>query len=535
MKYFIIILFSIFPVFSLAVEGEPDLDLLKKAEAGDIDSIVQLYEFYEKKGDSDKANDYLNKAAEKGHIPSLKLVYQQTGKILSAGVEAAVSAHVFAPLKSSGGRTEFGLMRFNYMDHLSSRDGLEEETSHFRRSIISQITDGETNSLVETKTTGSSSSPKDGGGEELSKKVYDVVSLSPEANRALHEGRDIGYHAASSKDDRMLRGQPALMLVGSKDKGIFERFQAAFEQAQEEGKLGESFYIGEDILRGRQAPPVIFLPAEDGTFRPVKLKMGADGKYLHPPPKEEVVDERFQELYKRLKREGKLQNIGHLYSVSSILQMDRLDYLPMILGRYISYHLENSETRMEYWLSRLKSLANTGDMLALQMVYRITGEVLTEGYTKAVSNTIDSFFAEGREQGVSPKMTAMKNRNSVSESIMQQIKAPFVEGVEGLMFDLYEIHREKGNAEGVANWLNQFKKRANEGNVPALRMVYHITGEVLTLGLNTAVDSTMNSLFAEGREQGVSPKMTAMQNQKEVRNNILKQIKAPLGRCEGGF
>ena len=509
MNYFIIILFVLFPVFSFAADEdekenkpfildqsrldsgatlggvEPDVNLVEKAEAGDVEALVRLYQFYQDNGESQKADSTLHKAAEKGHIPSLKLIYQQTGEILSAGVEAAVNAHVFAPLRSSGGRTEFGLMHFSYMDHLSSRNGLEESESHFRSSIISQITDGEKNSLVETKTTGSSSLPKDGGGEKSSKKVYDVISLSPEANRALHERRDIGFHVASSRGDRMLRGQPVR--------------------------------------------PVIMELTEDGTFQQVELKLGADGEYLLPPLREGAA-ERSQEFYKRLLREkGELTNVSEFP-----IEGGQIDSL-IILGRYTAYRLENSETQMEYWLGRLKNVANTGDMLALQMVYRITGEVLTEGYTRVVSNTIDSFFYENREKGISPKMTAMQNRESVSDSVMEQIKTPFVEGVEGIMLDLYETHQAKGDVAEATNWLDQLKKRANEGNVQALRIVYHITGEVLAAGLNSVVGSRMNSLFTEGREQGVSPKMTAMQNREEVRNNIIEQIKAPLGRCEGGF
>ena len=440
-NYFIIILLILFPVFSLAAEkennpserfildqsrldsgavlggAEPDSESVQKAEAGDIEALVRLYEFYRDNGESQKADLTLYKAAEKGHIPSLKLIYQQTRAILLTGLEAAVSAHIFAPLRSFGGRTEFGLMQFSYMDHLSSADGLQEESSRFRSSIISQITDGETDSLVGMKTIGSSSLPKDGRGGESSRKVYDVVSLSPEANRVLHEGRDIGYHAASSKGDRTLRGQ--------------------------------------------------------------------------------------------------------------------MDSLTM-LGRYTAYRLENSTTQMEYWLGQLKRVADTGDMLALQMVYRITGEVLVEGYTKVVSSTIDSFFAEDREKGMSPKMTAMRNRESVRESVREQIKAPFVEGVEGLMFDLYQIHRAKGDAEKTANWLDQLKKVANEGSVPALRIVYHITGEVLTTGYNAVISDRTNYHLSES--MGVSPKIAGKQSLRSIQENVMEQIKAPFGnKCVRAF
>ena len=186
---------------------------------------------------------------------------------------------------------------------------------------------------------------------------------------------------------------------------------------------------------------------------------------------------------------------------------------------------------MEYWLGRLKSLANTGDILALQMVYCITGEVLMEGYTKAVSNTADNFFAEDGNKAV----TAIQNKKNINDSVMEKIKAPFVEGVEGLMFDLYGGYQAEGNTEEMADWLGQLKRRANEGNVPALRIVYHITGEVLPVGLDAVVSSKMDNLFTEGREQGVSHEITTTQNREQVRNNIVAGIKAPFGTCKEAF
>ena len=394
MKYFIIILFSIFPVFSLAVEGEPDPDLVKKAEAGDIDSIVQLYGFYEKKGDSDKANDFLRKAAEKGHIPSLKLIYQQTGEVLSAGLETVLNAQLFA--FTSLRRPGFGntsLLYFNRLDYLSSERGLEESASEIRKAIINEITDGQ-RSTLEASTENTPSFPKNKGG---------------------------------------------------------------------------------------------------------------DGSSLSRPPSHNMAE-----------------------TESTSLE---------IVETYMVYRLEKNEEKMNVWLGKLKGAAQKGDMFALQIVYRITGEVMSEGYMKVVNATMDSFFEADREKGIHPKMTAMQNLREVQNSVMERIKAPFVEDKEGILLDLYEVHRKSGNTKQMTFWLSKLKDIANQGNTLALKVFYHITNKVLSSGLDSAVAEQVRS--APQEETWMHPKMVYMQNRGEALENIRRFITSPLRyvrfRCPGAF
>ena len=194
MNYFIIALFIVSPVLSFAAGDEdktgikpaksfllgqsrldsgavlggvgPDSDLVQRAEGGNVESMVRLYTFYQKEGDIEKANDFLRRAAEKGDIPSLKLVYQQTGEVLSTGVMVVVDSRLFAPIKASLGNRglwystrpmedlSFRVGRegsdFNDIDSSSWREGLERDKEEIKKTVIYEITDGERNTLETT-------------------------------------------------------------------------------------------------------------------------------------------------------------------------------------------------------------------------------------------------------------------------------------------------------------------------------------------------------------------------------------------------
>lgn len=398
MNYFIIVFLIIFPFFSFSAELE--LKLVQKAEAGDVEALVQLYEFYRDNGRSKEADSALNRAAEKGHIPSLKLVYQQTGKVLSVGVETAINTQLFAPLL----RTKPDLMEFSHMNHLSSINGLEEEISETRRAIISQITDGKKDSLVKKS---------EAGDRMLQNQPFRpiIMELGAEEDGSfklleLESGREVDgrylFPPPSSKEGAAEETQEGIRVIyeHTKTKGrlkddrpvsltvmeytfpdeVFEEFKARYEQIEAKGKLS----IDEFILRMLTIRSFIPAQTEEGTFRPIELKMWASGKF----------------------------------------DLEKVDPLKM-LGRYTAYRLENSKTQMEYWLGQLKNLANTGDILALQIVYHITGEVLPAGLDAAVNSKINSLFTEGREQSVSPKITTTQNREKVRNNIVARIKTPF--------------------------------------------------------------------------------------------------------------
>lgn len=392
MNCFIIVFLIIFPVFSFS--AEPNSELVQKAEKGDVEALVQLYEFYRDNEKFEKADSALNRAAEKGHVPSLKLVYQQTGKILSVGVEAAVNEQLFAPFM----RANLDLTEFSNMDHLLSLDGVEEKISGTRRSVISQITDGKKTSLAKT----SGVDDRMLQDQPIRPIMMDLIAEQDGSFKLLEEheaGREYLFPPPSSKEGAAEETQESIRVIYEQTKTqgrleddnsvsitvveeyafpdeVFEEFKAMYEQTEAKGQLSRD----EFILRMLTISSLIPEPTEDGTFRLVELKMKASGEF----------------------------------------HLEKLDSLK-ILDRYVAYRLENNKTQMEYWLDRLKSLANTGDILALQMVYRITGEVLMEGYTKAVSNTADNFFAEDGNKAV----TAIQNKKNINDSVMEKIKAPF--------------------------------------------------------------------------------------------------------------
>ena len=429
MKYLIVTLFFIFPVFSFAAEGEPDPVLVQKAEAGDIDSIVQLYGFYEKKGDPDKANDFLRKAAEKGHIPSLKLIYQQTGEILSTGVEIVINSRLraFAPLRGSGlGNTD--LLHFNRLDYLSSERGLAESAVEIRKAVIYEITDGQKNTLEAS-----------------------AENTSP---------------SSKNKDS---------------DKG------------------------GDPPPRPPSRP--IITELKEGAFQEVDSQRGEHTSEIHR------------------------QNRSFSPSNAVETELTSLE----TLETYMVHRLEQNQENMNTWLGKLKGFAKRGDMLALQMVYRITGEVISEGYTKVVNTTMDSFFEADREKGIHPKVTAMQNLREVQNSVMERIKTPFVKGKEGIMLELHEIYRRAVDTEQMTFWLNKLREVANKGNTMALKVFYHITNEVLSSGVNAAVAHQVKS--APQEEIWIHPKMEYMWNRGQALENTMKFITSPLRyvRCPGAF
>lgn len=401
MNYFIIVFLIIFPVFSFSTELESKL--VQKAETGDVEALVQLYEFYRDNRMSEKADSALNRAAEKGHIPSLKLVYQQTGKILSVGVEAAVNTGLFAPFIAYGERTKSGAMDFSDMDHLPSINGLEGEVSKVKRSIISQITDGKKSSLVEKSKMGDGMplgqpvrptmmelrTEKDGsfrllepGHEVNGGYLFPPPSLKKRAAEETQEGIRVMYEQTQTRD-RLKGDNPVSLTVMEYvfSEEVTEEFKARYEQTGAKEQLS----IDDFILRMLTARSLIPEPTENEAFQLLELKMEVGGKY----------------------------------------HLEKIDSLEM-LNRYAAYRLENNKTQMEYWLSRLKSLANTGDISALQIVYHITGEVLVTGLNAAVDSTMDNSFAEGREKGVSPKITTVKDREEMRNNIVARIKkAPF--------------------------------------------------------------------------------------------------------------
>ena len=75
----------------------------------------------------------------------------------------------------------------------------------------------------------------------------------------------------------------------------------------------------------------------------------------------------------------------------------------------------------ELWLNKLKDIANKGHVLALTMVYRATGEILTAGVQTAIGHAL---YSDVLDTGLRPKMVSMQNTKTIHDSIIRQIKTP---------------------------------------------------------------------------------------------------------------
>ena len=63
---------------------------------------------------------------------------------------------------------------------------------------------------------------------------------------------------------------------------------------------------------------------------------------------------------------------------------------------------------MKLWLSRLEEVANKGNILALQAVYYITGEILSSGLNIAVGTQMADFHLEAQMFGLNSKNSCEK-------------------------------------------------------------------------------------------------------------------------------
>lgn len=365
--------------------AEPDSDLVKKAEEGDVKSWVQLYSFYQKNRESEKADSALNKAAELGDIPSLQMIYEKTGKIPTAGLNVVI--HSLSPTLSSQRPIGSNLLPlFSYMDYLSSEVGLEEDMLRRKREAIYIITNG-------------------------------VTSVHPDHPNFL------------SKDLQ---------------------------------------YIEEEVKTAERKDAI------------------------------------------------------------------------SILGLYMVYRSQNDMKKMSLWLEKLKDVANKGDMLALKMVYRITGQVLGEGYEAAVNNAL----SEEKRLNLTKTGARLKE---MQNSVMENIKSSFVAGDEGIILVLYGVYRVRKDQGKAGFWLDKLRSEANEGNVSALRVLYHITGEISEKGYNIAVNKILfpkgmgrsSVIDAKNNPEGIGrrPRSSIIEaiNLGAARKSIKNEITMPIGDCEFSF
>ena len=85
MRILIVFIISL-PFFSFGAEKNTlDLFLFRRAENGDAEAQLELSQFY-----YDKADTWLRQSIKQGHIPALRVLYEQSGDVPSEGLEVAV-------------------------------------------------------------------------------------------------------------------------------------------------------------------------------------------------------------------------------------------------------------------------------------------------------------------------------------------------------------------------------------------------------------------------------------------------------------
>ena len=198
-----------------------------------------------------------------------------------------------------------------------------------------------------------------------------------------------------------------------------------------------------------------------------------------------------------------------------------------MLGLYVMYRSQSDTRNMRKWLEELKDIADSkGNILALTMIYRITGQVLWEGYMVAVRNVIRNLPEEERDK----LRKTGKHLKEIRNGIMETIKSPFVAGSEGIKLVLYNAYHAKKDEEKAKLWLDKIKSEADKGNISALRALYNITGVIYEKGYEVAVNK---SLFPEVMNR--SSVIDAKDNMEKVRNSIKERITKPVGNCEFSF
>lgn len=101
------------------------------------------------------------------------------------------------------------------------------------------------------------------------------------------------------------------------------------------------------------------------------------------------------------------------------------------------------------------------------------------------------------------------------------------------MRELYDFYKELERVEEAKLWLNKLKDIASKGHVLALTMVYRATGEILTAGVQTAIN---HALHSDALDTGLRPKMVGMQKTQTIHDNIIRQITTPVpNRCAQTF
>ena len=317
MTYFTVILLIGFSIISFAIDEK---EMLERAEEGDKQAILQLLDFYKNNGNNEQAKVFLEKAAEVGDISSLKEIYQQTGRILFVGVNAAARDRIFG--LDLGGRMT--LLKASRMDYLSSPQRVADE-SRIREKLINEITQGEQSEGGR----GGSSGLGNGGGPRPSLPSQSI-------------GRRLGGFT-----------------LGKATLGANE--------------LGS----GEPVIE----------EAEDTNNK------AALAEY------EEIMRPYTEELLKRAENRD-VEAMKELYDFYK--------------------EIERTE-EVELWLNKLKDIANKGHVLALTMVYRATGEILTAGVQTAIGHAL---YSDVLDTGLRPKMVGMQNTKTIHDSIIRQIKTP---------------------------------------------------------------------------------------------------------------
>lgn len=208
---------------------------------------------------------------------------------------------------------------------------------------------------------------------------------------------------------------------------------------------------------------------------------------------------------------------------------------------YSFYHKRGNKEKSTLWLDKLKNMANQGDMQALREVYKITGEVLYKGVDAVKQMRINLFYEEGIKQGIYGKAFYLMNKSYVQgirENIIIEIAfLPYMEenlkkaerGDITAMAKLYSFYHNREDKEKREMWLGELKDKANKGDVRALKVVYRITGEVLSSGVNAAVRADVEFAFRD--YQGYQPKVEFYAARK-VHNDLTKAIiSLPRGDC----
>ena len=171
MSYFrfslIFLLLISFSIISFATE-ELEKEMLKKAEAGDKQAILQLIDFYKENGNVEQAEIFLEKAAKAGDIPSLREVYQKTGRIILTGVDVAVRDQIFVSHLGEDAQIRVDFLK----EYLSSPERVRDKPT-VRSVVMNEITQGTPSGDRGNIGSGSSSSSGNETVASLSNKCMD--------------------------------------------------------------------------------------------------------------------------------------------------------------------------------------------------------------------------------------------------------------------------------------------------------------------------------------------------------------------------